>query len=247
MFSFFKKKNDAPVPGHLPFTTDIHSHILPGIDDGAPDISTSLELIKGLCSLGITNTIATPHIIGDLYRNNAQTINTALQLVRDACATAKIDIGITAAAEYMLDDYFLELLQKKEPLLTLQKNIILTEIPFTATPKNLPYLYEQITAAGYKPIMAHPERYHFYQRNLDAFFKLQEMGFLLQINILSFTGYYGKSAVKAAEFILDNNLAALVATDLHHAQHLTALHKPENREIFHRYLGDKEWNNFSAL
>ena len=84
MFSFFRDKKSAKNPGdYFPFVTDIHSHILPGIDDGSPDVETSIKLVKGLMAMGVTSSIATPHIIGDLYRNNRGTINAALNILQD--------------------------------------------------------------------------------------------------------------------------------------------------------------------
>ncbi len=248
MFNLFKKnKSNKPVPGYLPFNTDIHSHILPGIDDGSPNIETSLQLIEGLTALGIKKTIATPHIIGDLYRNNAQTINAALQQVQQACSQHNINIEVSAAAEYMLDDYFIELLKKDEPLLTLYKKIVLTEIPFTSTPENLEDIIAAITDKGYKPILAHPERYNFFQQNFDKYFYLKEIGFTLQVNLLSLTGYYGSKAEKAAKFIFENNLAKLIGTDLHHHRHLAQITDYRCREIFDTILGDIKLNDLEAL
>ena len=125
MFGIFKRKPSDDVNAVLPVSTDMHSHILPGIDDGSPDIETSLRLVKGIYNLGIRTTVATPHIIGDMYRNTHETINAALAKLKDACATAGIDIAISAAAEYMLDDYFMKLLRHDEPLLAIHDNIIL--------------------------------------------------------------------------------------------------------------------------
>jgi protein-tyrosine phosphatase len=246
MFNFFKKKA-LPVPAFLPFGLDIHSHILPGIDDGAPDMVTSLQLIQGLYDLGIRRSIATPHIIGDLYRNTPQTINAALEKTKTACKEAGIDIQLSAAAEYMLDDYFLELLQKKEPLLTIHKNILLTEISYTSTPENLSEITAGIIGEGYLPILAHPERYHYYQQNFDKYYRLKEMGFILQINILSLTGYYGRRAEKAVKFILEKGLATLVGTDLHHHNHLAAISNDKNRAAFEQYLGDKVYNDLNTI
>src|ERR1700749_2929412 len=127
MFSFLKRKNNIDLPGYLPIQTDIHSHILPGIDDGSPDIETSLQLVKGMYDLGIRKAIATPHIMGDMYHNNPAIINAALEKLKLACAGAQINIELGAAAEYMLDDYFMKILKSNEPLLTIHKNIILTE------------------------------------------------------------------------------------------------------------------------
>jgi tyrosine-protein phosphatase YwqE len=247
MFNLFKKnKNDTPVPEHLPFNTDIHSHILPGIDDGSPNLETSLQLIEGLYNQGIKKTIATPHIIGDLYRNTPQTINTALQQVQQACSQKGLLIEIAAAAEYMIDDYFIELLKKDEPLLTLHKNLLLTEIPFTSTPENLEEIVALIKAKGYKPILAHPERYHYFQQHFDKYFYLKDIGFTLQVNLLSLTGYYGSKAEKAADFIFENNLASLVGTDLHHHKHLEKISAPQNKIIFEALLGNRLLNDLDA-
>jgi tyrosine-protein phosphatase YwqE len=248
MLSFFKrKKNTIDIPVSLPFTTDMHSHILPGIDDGAPDINISLELITGLKKLGIDKCIATPHIIGDLYRNNAASIAAALQKTKNACSEAGINMELSAGAEYMLDDYFMDLLRKKEPLLTLQDNIILTEISYSTTPENLNEIVAAITGAGYIPVMAHPERYHYYQNNFDKFYALAEMGFILQVNLLSVTGYYGKKAEKAVKFILEKKLATLVGTDCHHQQHLAAINDTDNRLMFEEYFRDKDFNNLTTI
>ncbi|MGG9964682.1 tyrosine-protein phosphatase [Ferruginibacter sp. SUN106] len=246
MFNFFKKKETA-VPDNLPFTTDIHSHILPGIDDGAQDTATSLALIQGLYNLGIRKSIATPHIIGDMYRNTPETIAAALEKAQDACYEAGLDIELSAAAEYMLDDYFLELLKKKDRLLTLHENIILTEISYTSTPENLGEITAGIIAEGYRPVLAHPERYHYYQQNFDEYYHLKEMGFVLQVNILSLAGYYGKRAEKAAKFILEKKLAMMVGTDLHHQKHLDALNHPANKVIFQNLLGTDIYNDLDLI
>jgi protein-tyrosine phosphatase len=248
MFNLFrKKKNNDPVPSVLPFNIDIHSHILPGIDDGSPNIETSLELIEGLCSIGVKKTIATPHIIGDLYRNTPTIINNVLYELQKACRKKGLSIEISAAAEYMIDDYFLEMLQQHEPLLTLHKNLILTEIPFTANADNLENIVALITENGYKPILAHPERYHYFQKRLDDYFYLKDIGFTLQINLLSLIGHYGEKEEKAAKFILKNNLATLVGTDMHHHKHLTKILDADNRREFSDLLKHRKWNDLEAL
>ncbi len=248
MFNFFKRnKKEEIIHTHLPVTTDIHSHILPGIDDGSPDIQTSLMLIRGMMELGIRKFIATPHIIGDMYRNTPQTIHAALEETRSACKKAGLDIEITAAAEYMLDDYFLELLKNRSPLLTLYRNLLLTEFSYSTPPVNIEMIAGSIIAEGYKPVLAHPERYHFYHNNPDIYFHLKEMGFHLQVNLLSLTGYYGKSVKKAGRFILQKGLASLVGTDLHHKYHLAAFDDPKNRSVFHEILGNKTYNDLEAL
>lgn len=246
MFDFLKR-NKIPEIEIVPVTTDIHSHILPGIDDGAPDIAAAIYLVKGIYALGIRKTVATPHIIGDLYRNTPTTINIALNQLKEACAEDKIDIDITAAAEYMLDDHFLQLLRSGSPLLPIHKNIILTEQSFATPTDNLHHIAFEIIAAGYRPIMAHPERYHFYHQDFDAYTHLRDMGFLLQINLLSLTGYYGKPVAKAAKYLFANGLADLVGTDMHHERHLQALQNAKNLQLFKDILGDKKFNDLDNL
>ncbi len=247
MFSFFSKKNKEAAITQLPFKTDIHSHILPGIDDGSPDIETSLKLVRGIYNLGIRKTVATPHVIADMFRNTPETINNALQLLTKACKNEGIPIEITAAAEYMLDDYFIKLLRSDTPLLTIHKNVILTEQSYATPTSNLNEISFELITAGYLPIMAHPERYPFYHGKYEAYSHLKDMGFLLQVNMLSLTGYYGKPVAKAARYIFDNDLADLVGTDMHHERHLQTLQHPGNLEIFNKYLGNRTYNDFSAF
>jgi protein-tyrosine phosphatase len=233
MFSIFKKKQSNPIPfGYFPIQTDIHSHILPGIDDGSPNIETSLILIEGLIKLGIKKSIATPHIIGDLYRNNAETINEALTLLQKAIVEKGIEFSVKAAAEYMLDDYFLNILNNKIPLLTIKDNLVLTEFSYAEKPFSPQQLIFSIITEGYQPILAHPERYAYYHGNYNQYDQLADLGFLLQVNLLSLTGYYGKAVAKAAHYIIKNKLVSYTATDLHHERHLQALQHPTNQLIF---------------
>ena len=242
MFSIFKKKV-SPASDYFPIVTDIHSHILPGIDDGAPDVETSILLIEGLMNLGITQSVATPHIIGDLYRNDAATINKALALLRNTLAEKQIDFKVTAAAEYMLDSFFLELLYAKTPLLTIKNNLLLTEFSYADKPYNVERLLFNIITEGYQPILAHPERYGYYHNDFNQYNYLNELGFLLQVNLLSFTGYYGKPAARAAAYLIKNNLASFVGTDLHHTRHLSALSDNRNRKLFTEILNNKRFND----
>lgn len=243
MLKFFNKKKSVPKYGGFSWLAqDIHSHILPGIDDGSPDVDTSLDLLRSLSDVGIKKFICTPHIIGDMFRNTPETVNNALAILKKAIRQQGMQVEISAAAEYMLDDHFMELLRGKKPLLTLAKNYILTEISFSATPRNLEQISFEISTSNYQPLMAHPERYSFYHRNYSAYSRLKELGFLLQVNILSLTGYYGKEVAKAAKFIVENKLVDFVGTDLHHSNHLKALTDARSIEIFEKYLGDRIYN-----
>ena len=243
--NFFRSKKKAPAySGFSWLKQDIHSHILPGIDDGSPDIETSIQLLQSLSDAGINKFICTPHVIGDMYHNNPQTINDALSRLKKAVSQNGMAVEINAAAEYMMDDHFMELLRRKEPLLTLTKNYILTELSYSTAPQKLEQISFEIHINNYQPLMAHPERYPYYHKNYNAYYRMKELGFLLQVNLLSLTGYYGKTVAKAAKFILDNKLADFVGTDLHHFNHLQVLTDTKSIKIFEKYLGDKMYNEF---
>ena len=244
MLNIFKKKKAVDFEGFSWLFQDIHSHILPGLDDGSPNVETSLSLLKSLHSAGINKFICTPHIIGDMYRNTPETINAALAKLKSAVADEGLDVQLSAAAEYMLDDHFLELIRKGDPLLTLEGNYILTELPYYSAPMNFKEITFEILTNNYQPLMAHPERYHFYHKDYAAYERLKEMGYLLQVNLLSLIGYYGKDVAKAAHYIVKNDLASFVGSDLHHVNHLGALTHRKSIDHFVKHLGNKVFNKF---
>ena len=245
MFHFFKRDTKKVTSSlNLPFQTDIHSHILPGIDDGAPDISSSIQLLKGLYELGIRKTIATPHIIADLYRNTDFTIQVALDELQLACANENIDIDISAAAEYMLDEYFVNLLNHNIPLLCIYKNLVLTELSYATSSENLNEISFAMLSNGYQPILAHPERYVYYHTDYSYYGMLKDMGFLFQVNVLSLTGYYGRSVARVSKYLFEKDLVDFVGTDLHHIRHLEMLQNKKNLALIQNYIGKKKYNDF---
>ena len=242
MFSFFNKKPPAHTD-YFPITVDMHSHVIPGLDDGSPDVETSLILVRGMVDLGIKKIIATPHVISDLYRNTPDTINSSLVKLKQAVKENDIPVEIHAGAEYMLDSYFLELLNNQSPLMTIQDNIILTEFSYAAKPNEPEKFSFAIQTAGYSPILAHPERYAYYYGNFDMYHRLIDLGFMLQLNALSLTGHYGKEAVKAAEYMLKNGLISFVGTDLHHERHLALFQDQRTKQLLEKNLSHQGWND----
>ncbi len=200
---FFKKK-EIPLNEFFPKGfVDIHSHLLPGIDDGAQDLETSIALIQKMSSYGIKNFITTPHILGDLYPNTPKIIKSKLKEVKDELLRRNItDITIDAAAEYMMDEQFSAIIEKDEEILTLKDNLVLVEMSYFSPPINLYDILFQLQLKGYKPVLAHPERYNSYHTNFQNYYKLKRAGCLFQLNLLSLTEQYGKYVQKTAEKLL---------------------------------------------
>lgn len=205
----------------------MHSHLLPGIDDGAKDIETSLQLIRGMKELGYQKLITTPHIIWDMYRNTPGIINAKLEELRTAVKKEGIDIELHAAAEYFLDEHVEELLKIKEPLLTISGNKVLTEFSLAFPSLNTKDILFDMQMQGYQPVIAHPERYIYLQQNKEFYRELKDIGCMFQLNILALSGYYGRSVKDLAEFLLNNGFYDLVGTDLHGFHHLEALQHAE--------------------
>jgi tyrosine-protein phosphatase YwqE len=222
---FFKKK-DIPLTELFPEGfVDIHSHLLPGIDDGAKDLNNSIELIKQMRNYGIKKFITTPHVLGDVYPNSSTIIKQQLKIVQDELISQGLnDVSIHAAAEYMMDEQFIKLLEKDD-ILTLKDNYILVEMSYFNAPFNLFEILFEIQLKGYKPILAHPERYNFYHNDLNNYYKLKKAGCLFQLNLLSLTPQYGKNVQKISAKLLQENLYDYVGTDTHHSKHLHLLNQ----------------------
>lgn len=204
---------------------DIHSHVLPGIDDGAKDMDTSIALLLKMASYGIKNFITTPHVLGSVYPNSSEVIKQKLAAVKKELEKREIKgISIQAAAEYMLDGEFSALLDQKD-ILVLKDNYVLVEMSYFSAPINLYELLFKIQLKGYKPVLAHPERYNFYHTDFKSYYKLKQAGCLFQLNLLSLTDQYGKGVQKTSEKLLKENLYDFVGTDTHHQNHLELLPK----------------------
>ncbi|MDF2187082.1 CpsB/CapC family capsule biosynthesis tyrosine phosphatase [Paraflavitalea sp. CAU 1676] len=222
MFSIFKKKS-VPKIDLSAIGTDMHSHLLPGIDDGSPDEAVSLTLIRGLQQLGYRQFITTPHIMWDVHKNNPTIINGAKERLEKAIRQDAIDVPLRAAAEYYLDDHFDGLLSQGIPLLTIKDNWVLVEFSFVAPPRNLKDMLFEMQIKGYKPILAHPERYNYIISQKNLYDELKELGCYFQLNLLSLTGYYGKVTSELANYLIKKKYIDLLGTDLHHERHLEAL------------------------
>jgi tyrosine-protein phosphatase YwqE len=203
---------------------DIHSHLLPGIDDGAKNLDDSLRLIKALQGFGAKQFVTTPHIIQYFYDNDFQSIKSTEEVFHKNLEQNNISIPVRAAAEYMMDESFVKLFQSGE-LLTLKDNYVLVEMSYLNPPIQLYSIIFELQVAGYIPILAHPERYTFYHNNLDEYKKLINAGCLFQLNLLSVVGYYGAAIARIADYLLKNGMYNFVGSDVHHDNHIAAFEK----------------------
>ncbi len=226
MFSLFKSKpklSNLIPEGFI----DIHSHILPGIDDGAETIEHTARLLDGLRKIGFSKCIATPHTLPEIWENTTDGIKATFQLTKQNLEEPLQTMLHDVASEYMINEAFLDRLQT-EPLLTIKDNIVLIEMSYMNPPLALKDIIFEIQLKGYQPLLAHPERYLFYHQNTKMYSTLKDLDVKFQLNLLSSVGYYGSSVANAADFLLKENLIDFVGSDVHHLKHVSAF---ENKII----------------
>ncbi len=221
MLHLFSKKQF--LVDYLENFVDVHNHILPGIDDGAKSAEDSLDLIRGFGELGVTNFVATPHIMHNYYPNTPETIGRALDTLKSSLLEAGLtDVTVDAAAEHMIDDNF-EAILERGTVMPLRKNYILAEMSFLQAPINFDQAIVQIASKRFYPILAHPERYKFLHQRPQRYARFREQGILMQLNLLSLAKYYDKSIQKMALKLLNEGMIDFVASDAHRMQHLNVL------------------------
>ena len=238
MFTFFNKRSRSPVNLES-LVSDMHSHLIPGIDDGAPDQETSLELITGLMDLGYKKLITTPHVNGEVFRNTPAIIGDGQAAVLRALQEARMEVEFRAAAEYLMDDQFATTLSDGGPFLALKANLILVELSFVVPALNLKDILFQLQLKGYQPVLAHPERYLYFAGNKGWYDQLKDSGCFFQLNLLSFAGYYGHEARDLALYLVKKGYVDFLGTDLHHSRHLEILRSSKSIGKAVQQLEDK--------
>ncbi|MEX0966669.1 MAG: CpsB/CapC family capsule biosynthesis tyrosine phosphatase [Bacteroidia bacterium] len=233
ILNFLKKQ---PTPPELPqeeLLVDIHSHLIPGIDDGAKNMERALQMAASMKKLGYKKLITTPHITGDFFRNTPEIILGGLSKLNEAIKQEGIDIEVEAAAEYYLDEWFMEKLNAG-PLLTMGKKYLLVETSYWNEPAGFEETIFQIQVAGYKPVLAHPERYIFMQEDFSRYEKLLEKKVLFQINLLSLTKYYSPEAKLICEKLIDAGMAHFAGSDIHTPRHIPRLKEAMTSKYFRK-------------
>lgn len=242
MFGLFKKRKERKeiTFNYESIMVDMHSHVLPGIDDGAKTPQDSIILIRKMMELGIKKIIATPHVMIDFYRNTPETIADSLEILKAELKKENIDILIETAAEHYFDETFEERVNDRK-LMTMGDNYALFEFSFINKPPNVIPVIQKMNDMGYKPILAHPERYPY--MDLEQYKNIQGWGCSMQLNTISLTGYYGKDVKRQAEMLVDNNLIDFISSDMHHEKHAMALKDALRTTYIEKLLFDTPLKN----
>ncbi len=222
---------------------DMHSHLIPGIDDGSQSMEESVILVERLASYGLKKLIITPHIMSEFFRNTPETIEGGLRKLKRAVSEAGISVELEAAAEYYLDEIFFEKVEKNEPLLSFGENkMVLVETGFMSKPHILLETFFQMELSGYQPVFAHPERYIYLHQESSTLEGLADRNIPFQLNLLSLTGYYSKAVKKFAEKLIDRDLVKLAGTDCHNEKYLDALERLPQEKYFNKLKDLDLWN-----
>jgi protein-tyrosine phosphatase len=239
VFNWFTKEQKI----QNPLLVDMHSHLLPGLDDGVQTLEDSLAVINALRTFGYTKLITTPHIIADTYRNSAETILPKLAELNSFLASKNINFKVEAAAEYYLDEALMQKVSADEPLLTFGKNFLLFETNFLNEPFVLKEFIFSATTKGYRLILAHPERYIYLHDNYAKVQDLLDRGVLFQVNLISLTGYYSKPAQRLAEKLITNKHVNFLGTDCHTFQQIALLQQAFRSKYFTKAISLPLMNN----
>ncbi len=195
---------------------DIHSHIMPFVDDGAEDYEMSVRMLEMAAAEGITHIIATPHFIhGSLENGNPRMTRQGVDDLMIRVGWAGMDMKIFPGCEVYIDPVLPELLQSGQLCTLNDTRYVLVELPLSCIPIYTEEVMFQLMLGGYVPIIAHPERNAEIMKKPALLSAYVERGLLCQINASSLTGLYGRHVQKAAMKIVKSGMAHFVGTDAH--------------------------------
>lgn len=228
-----EKKDPADLGGKL--VVDIHSHLLPGIDDGAPTMDHTIGMLRKFEELGYRKLILTPHIMSGVYDNTPEIILKKLEEVRAVSADLGLKLILEASAEYFFDETLVERIRSKD-LLPFSGNHVLFEFSFRNQPSRVEELIFQLQSAGYQPVLAHFERYIYFHPSIEVAKSLRERGCFIQVNLNSFTGHYGPEVKSQAIKLLKAGVIDILGSDCHRIQHLESIERSLKEPVFHQLL-----------
>lgn len=234
-FQLFRSKKLLPPIDFGLLKTDMHSHLIPRIDDGSQSMDQTIAMLAKFESLGYEKIITTPHVYSDCYKNTPEIILEGLQHVQQTAKQLGLNIQLEAAAEYFCDEYFMELIHSGQ-LLPIQGKYVLMEFPFLSEMNNWKEFIFGVQSSGYFPIIAHFERYVYWHGSIEKAKEMKGLGAKIQLNINSLTGHYGPEVKKQGERLIDHQLVDFLATDCHRIQHLVLMEAKANLPYLHKAL-----------
>ncbi len=194
---------------------DLHTHILPNIDDGSRSIDETFELIKEAQNAGFKSVVLTSHYMEGYYETNLHEREVLTNLIQNNFREKNIDIDVYIGNEIYMSDNLIKLLESGKASTINNTSYVLFEMPLNVEPYNLYDIIYQMQQNKIVPILAHPERYSFIQKDLELMYDLIEKGVLMQANFGSIIGQYGKKAQKTVRTFLNNNMIHLLGSDAH--------------------------------
>lgn len=222
----------------------MHSHFIPGIDDGARTMEDSIAMIKRMHELGYKKLITTPHIQGEFYKNTPEIILSGLTKLKEAVAAAKIPTELEAAAEYLLDDAFAEKMNVGN-LLTFSNKFILVEMSYYSPNPDLKNIIFNLQVDGFKVILAHPERYTYWFNDFAKYEDLKDRGVYFQLNAVSLAGHYPEPVKKFAEKLIEKGMIDFVGSDMHNMNYMKSLENSLKEKALARLVGSGKLLNGS--
>ena len=228
MFNFFRRSREQT---KLFYETDVHCHILPGVDHGSQNIAESLELLRTEIDMGIKRVVCTSHVTAETFENTPESLTKAFEELKKAVAEEGLPIELFLSAEYRIDEYWQKQYAAGQ-ILPMPGKYILLENSFIQELIGMDEMMFELQVKGYKPILAHPERYRYYHSRHDRYEKLHSSNVVFQVNILSLAGYFGPGPREAALWLIDNNLCNMLGSDMHNMEHA---------KVIMDYINSKEW------
>jgi tyrosine-protein phosphatase YwqE len=224
-FKFFNNTTDSLVQ------VDIHSHLIPAIDDGAKDMERAIELVSSLKEMGYQKLITTPHV-SDMFPNSTKRILDGYKGLKEELVKRGIDIELEVAAEYYADETFEKLLKNRDLLTFGEKKYLLFELSYFTPPRDLESLIHDIKMGGYTPVLAHPERYVYLHDSIENYSDIKAMGVLFQINLNSLVNYYSPEVGMAVKKIINHGMVDFIGSDTHHRGHTKFLEKSLSSNLY---------------
>lgn len=222
---------------------DIHTHILYGVDDGVKVFSESIDILKNMRDNGVTDVFLTPHYVEySAYISNVRSNTLRLNNIKEELIRNNININVHLGNEIYITNNILELLNKGELKPLGDSNYLLIELPMNGEYENYMDIFLNLIDNGYRVILAHPERYIYFQKNFNELISMHDNGILFQVNLESVLGKYGVQAKKTIKKLLKFKVIDFVGSDIHHNKNNYS-YIEESKNKFRKYLSEDELNN----